>query len=488
MKRAVAAVLVPLLAAGCTVGPNYQRPEITTIPQQHRSIEGAAVQASLADLAWWDVFRDESLQALISEALAKNFDLRVAVQRVEEARALAGVARSAFYPSIGYGVAAGRGRTSENVQTVPDGQTQNLFDLSVGISWEIDLWGRIRRLNESARARLLASEEVRRGVVLSLVSEVATAYLELRELDMELDIARRTLESRKASLDLVSKRLLGGVANKLEYAQSASALAQTEAAIPEIERQIFQKENQISFLLGRPPGPIPRGTALEATPLPPSIPAGIPSALLERRPDVLQSEAALHAASAEIGVAKANYFPQLSLTGALGMQSTELGTLLESPSFVWNVGAGLFGPIFQGGQIRRRNEAAWARWEQAKAEYEKSATAAFGDVANSLDAYDKFGKVQQAQFRNVTELHDAERLALMRYNGGVSSYLEVLDAQRQLFQGEIQHSQAMLNHYLAVVSLYRALGGGWNTPETRDGTAAIPGAPPPPEARKGRSE
>lgn len=484
MKRAVAALLVPLLAAACTVGPDYQRPDITTIPQQHRGAPGAAVQASLADLAWWDLFRDESLRGLISEALAKNFDLRVAVQRVEEARAQAGVARSFYFPSIGYGASAARGRTSENVQTLPDGQTGNLFDLSAGISWEIDLWGKIRRSNESALARLLASEESRRGVVLSLVSEVATAYLELRELDMELEIAQRTLESRKASLDLVSKRLLGGVANKLEYSQSASALAQTEAAIPEIERQIFQKENQISFLLGRPPGPIPRGTALEATPLPPAIPAGIPSTLLERRPDLREAEAGLRARSAEIGIQKADFFPQLSLTGALGLQSTELDTLLKSPSFVWNIGAGLFGPIFQGGRIRRGYEAALARWEQAKAQYEKSVLAAFGDVANSLDAYDKFGRVQEAQFRNVTELRDAERLALMRYNGGVSSYLEVLDAQRQLFQGEIQHSQAMLSHYLAVVSLYRALGGGWNTAETLEGTAATPGAPPPPEKKK----
>ncbi len=450
------------LLAGCTMGPDYKRPEMA-VPENHRGLEGAAAEASLADVPWWDaVMGDEVLKGLIAEAIEKNQDLRVATARVEEYRALAGIAKADYYPQIGYDASASRQK-----QPIPGtGQvpTYNTFSVGAGVSWEIDLWGRIRRSNESALNQLLATEEARRGVYLSLVTGVAQAYLELRELDLELEIAERTLESRKGSFDLVTKKLLGGISNKLESSQAESALAQTEAVIPQLKQAIFAKENQLALLLGRPPGSIPRGkTLVEAKS--PAVPAGLPSALLTRRPDVRQAEYTLAAANAQVGVAEALQFPQLSLTGAAGYSSAQLSDVLTAESFLWNLGAGLTGPIFQGGRLKRNVEASRARWEQAKAQYEKAALSAFGDVANALEAYRRTQESRVAQERNVAALREAEKTALARYDGGVSAYLEVLDAQRQLFSGENALAQVTRDQRLAVVNLYKALGGGWNNPE-----------------------
>lgn len=455
-------VLAGAALSACTSGPDYRRPEVA-VPASHRGLEGPASEASLADTPWWDlVAGDEVLKGLVVEAIGKNHDLRVATARVEEYRALAGIARADLFPSVA--AEASASRQKQPVTGLPYVPTYDSFGLGAGASWEVDLWGRIRRSNEAARAQLLATTEARRGVWLSLVTGVVQSYLELRELDLELEIAKRTLGSRKASLDLVTKRLRGGISNRLEASQAESAHAQTEAVIPQLEQGIFAKENQLSLLLGRLPGATPRGRTLVEL-APPEVPAGLPSALLERRPDVRQAEQVLAAANAQVGVAESLLFPQLSLTGALGFGSPELSDLLKSGSFVWNVGAGLTAPLFQGGKLRRNVEAAKARWEQAKAQYEKAALAAFGDVANALEAFRRAKESRAAQKRNVAALKAAESSALLRYDGGVSSYLEVLDAQRQLFSGEISLAQVTRDEHLAVVSLYKALGGGWSSAE-----------------------
>ncbi len=461
MKKTLGPLLAALVLAGCTVGPDHKRPEMA-VPTNHRGLPGAASPESLADLAWWQLFNDPDLQQLVTEALQNNRNLAVAAARVAESRALYGVSRGDLWPQIGYGAGAQR----EKAQVAGSGSpTFNSYGLSGSVAWEIDLWGKIRRSNETALAQLLASEDNRRGVVLSLVTDVAIAYLELRELDQELEIVQRTIGTRRSTLDLFNKRLLGGVSNKLETMQAEAALAQTDAVLPSTKLSIFQKENQISLLLGRPPGPVRRVNL----PLDPArdilVPAGLPSALLERRPDVRQSEQLLHAACAQVGVAEANFFPQLSLTGGVGVGSAELSDLLQSGSFLWNLGASLTGPIFQGGKIKRSFEAAQARLDQARATYEQAVLTAFGEVSSSLEAHVRFAEVSAAQDRNVVALREAERFALLRYEGGVSNYLDVLDAQRQLFSGEVSYAQAIRDRLRSVVQLYRVLGGGWSSPE-----------------------
>ncbi len=477
MKKALAPLLAAILVAGCTVGPDYKRPD-QAVPGNHRGLAGPASPESLADLTWWQVFRDPALQSLVSEALKNNRNLAVAAARVAESRALYGVSRADLWPQIGYGADAQRQKSGA---AGFDPTTYNSFQVQGSVSWEIDLWGKIRRGNETALAQLLASEDNRRGVVLSLVTDLAQAYLELRELDSELDIVQRTIATRKATLDLFNKRLLGGVSNKLETTQAEAALAQTEAVLPSTRLAIVQKENQISLLVGRPPGPIVRGEVLIDATKDIAVPAGLPSALLERRPDVRQAEQLLHAACAQVGVAEANFFPQLSLTGGAGYGSTELSDLLKGGSFLWNLGASLTGPIFQGGRIKRNYEAAQARLDQARATYEQSVLTAFGEVASTLEAHVRYAEVSAAQDKNVKALREAEKIALMRYEGGVSNYLDVLDAQRQLFSGEVSLVQALRDRLRTVVQLYRALGGGWNSPETMP-AAAGPAAPASPAA------
>jgi outer membrane protein, multidrug efflux system len=460
VKKALGPLLAALVLAGCTVGPDYRRPEMA-VPQSHRGVAGAASPESLADLSWWQLFKDPALQSLVTEALRNNRDLALAAARVTESRALYGASRGDLWPQAGYGANAQR----EKAQVTGVGTTYNSFGLSGSITWEIDLWGRIRRGNETALAQLLASEDSRRGVVLSLVTDVATAYLELRELDRELEIVQRTIATRRSTLDLFGKRLLGGVSNKLETSQAEASLAQSEAALPNVKLGIVQKENQLGLLLGRPPGLIARGQVTLDPAQDVQVPAGLPSALLERRPDVRKAEQLLHAACAQVGVAEANFFPQLSLTGGAGFGSTELSNVLKSGSFLWDLGASLTGPIFQGGKIKRNYEAALARLDQARATYEQAVLTALGEVSNSLESHVRLAEVSAAQERNVVALREAERLALLRYDGGVSNYLDVLDAQRQLFSGEVSLAQGIRDRLRSVIQLYRALGGGWNSPE-----------------------
>jgi multidrug efflux system outer membrane protein len=426
--------------------------------------------SSLADLPWWEAFGDTTLQGLIQEAIANNYDLRVAVARVQQARQQAAMAQAAFFPYVNFETSAQRSRgiaafLGIQNNTLANTQT-NLFLGAVQATWEIDIWGSIRRSNEAAIANLLASEEGRRGVLLSLVSDVAQAYFELLELDAKLQIAQNTTAAYAGIYQIFKDRLEFGVVSQLETSRAEGALASAASAIPELRSQIASKENQISTLLGKNPGPIPRGTPLFAQSVTPTVPTGLPSALLERRPDVRKLEEQLVAANAEVGVAKADFFPKLSLTGALGRASPELALLTSGTSTIWSVAAGLSGPIFQGGRILANYRASQAVWEQAKFQYEQGVIKAFQEVSSNLVALDQLAGAEAELARAVKALEKSVELALIRYNYGFSSYLEVLDAEEKLYPAQNAQAAARLNRLLAYANLYKALGGGWNTPET----------------------
>lgn len=379
-------IALSALLGGCAVGPNYKRPEMT-VPTQYRFVEGSAEAASLADEPFWQVFADPVLQDLIREAIDNNLDLRTAAARVEESRAIAGVVKSFLYPAInGTGDYTAQ-QTSLNAQPPQDVSGDRTFqNYSAGftLSWEIDIFGRLRRLNQAAFARFLATEQGRRGVLVTLVGDVASGYFLLRQLDRQLEVARETLRLNDETVAYSRVRLEGGVSNQLEVDQAVANRAITAAAIPDLERQIALTENALSVLLGRVPGPIARGASIEAPAYPPSIPAGLPAQLLERRPDVVQAEELLVAANADIGAAKALFFPSILLTGILGSVSGDLSNLLKSGSTVWGITPGIFQPIFQRGRIRRNYEAAIARNEQALFQYRKAALDGYREVADSL--------------------------------------------------------------------------------------------------------
>jgi len=455
----VAAFGAAAVAAGCVVGPNYKRPPVA-VPGEFYGEQAAAEARSLADVPWWDLFQDPVLRGLVDEALKNGFDARLAAARVEEARALYGVARSEFLPAAGYQGSWQRTRPDQFQN--PSGEVQTKWTANVGFSWELDVWGRIRRLNEAAKAQYLATEEARRGVFLSLLSDVSTAYFELRELDAELEIATRTTTAFQDTYDLFNRRLEGGAASALETARAEASLGQVAAQIPEIERAIVARESQINLLLGRNPQPISRDGP--STPLPPEIPAGLPSQLLERRPDVRQAEQLLVSANAEVGVATAAFFPTLSLTGLFGNVSPELGDIV-SEGKTWNFGAGLLGPLFQGGALKRNREAAKARWEQARVQYEGTVTRSLAETSTALVARTKLVETERQRARTVRAYREAVRLASLRYRSGLSAYFEVLEAQQQLFPAEIGLAQTRRDQLVAVVSLYKAVGGGWQAQE-----------------------
>jgi multidrug efflux system outer membrane protein len=460
-----------LVFSGCAVGPNYKRP-LVPVPEHfygdERTAAALADARSFADAPWWDVFDDPVLKALVEQALRNGFDARLAAARVQEARAQYGIARSEFYPAVDY--AAGWNKQRLDRILNPSGQTQTRFTVEASFSWELDLWGRIRRLNEAALAQFLATEEGRRGVMLSLVSDVAIAYLELRELDQELSIARNTTVAFESTYELFRHRLEGGAASALETERASASLAHVAAQIPEIERAIVARENHLNFLLGRNPQPIAREGPQNT--LPPEVPPGLPSTLLERRPDIRRTEQLLIAANAGIGVAKADFFPRLSLTGFFGQVSPELGSIFDSQSKAWSIGPTLLGPIFQGGRIKRSYEASRARWEQARISYEAATANAFGEVSRALVDRAKLVETERQRDREVAAYQEAVRLANVRYNSGLSAYFEVLEAQQQLFPAEISLAQTRRDRLVAVVDLYRALGGGWQAEERAPGGKA----------------
>jgi multidrug efflux system outer membrane protein len=457
MRNTIALLLGSLFIAACSVGPQYKRPPVAA-PDEIRGQSSSTTAESLADQAWWQILPDDALTGLVAEAIVSGHDVELAVWRVQEARANAGIARSEFYPRVEALAAASYGRQSAFVSPVTE--TTEFYRVDVGMAWELDLWGRIRSLNRAAQAQYLASEEARRGVILSIVADVATSYFRLRALDLRLEIARRTAEAFEGTYDLFNERLEAGLASSLETSSAAASLAATSADIPDLERRIAAEENRISFLLGRTPGAVIRGKALNDQLLPPEVPSGIPSSLLERRPDLRQAEQELIAANAEVGVAVAEYFPRISLTGLFGGVSPQLSSLF-SDGKTWSIGGGLLTPLIQGKRLKNEHQAAVARWEQARVRYEQSVTNAFAEVATALVAYQKLAEVEREQAQAVASYREAVSFSNTRYLSGLSDYLDVLAAQQQLFPAENLLAQIRFERLATLVELYRALGGGW---------------------------
>jgi multidrug efflux system outer membrane protein len=467
MRRLLVAGAAGVWLCGCAIGPDYKRPPVPAPPAFRGRTPDTPAPAdgkSFGDLRWWEVFQDPELQGLIRTALVNNYDVRIAAARVLEARAQVGITRADQLPQVSAAFTGGRQRASANrfPPFPPNVQRESdLFELSGSLSYEVDLWGKLRRATEAARAQLLASEAARATVVSTLVSDVATAYFQLRELDLELEIAKRTLESRLASLRLVRLRRDRGVASGLDVRQAEVLVNTAAAAIPDTERQIEQKENQIKLLLGESPGEISRGRALTEQALTAAVPPGLPSTLLERRPDIRQAEAQLVAANANIGVAKALFFPQITLTASDGLQSAALSRLFEGPSGFWAFAGQLLQPVFQGGRIWFNFQASKAREQQALVAYEQAIQTAFREVSDALVAYRRTREFRAEQEALTASLIEYARLSTLRYRGGVASYLEVLDADARLFSAEFDLARARREELLAVVQLYKALGGGW---------------------------
>jgi multidrug efflux system outer membrane protein len=457
-------LIAGVVVASCTLGRDYKRPAIET-PSTYRFGTSAGSTASLADLQWFELFRDETLTGLVKTALQENFEVRIAAERVLQARAAYRITRAGQWPSIDVSVEATAARASQKGANtaIPAGVDTDVSYTQAGFSlgWELDVWGRLRRLSEAARAQYLATEEARRGVVTTLIGDVSETYLALRALDLELEIARRTRDVANDSLRLTEARRASGVASALDVRQAEQLLFTATGQIASIEREIAQAENALSLLLGHVPGDVPRGRPLEALQAPPTVPAGLPSALLERRPDIRRAEQELVAANAQIGAAKAEYFPRISLTGFLGGQSRALTDLLSAPARLATASVGAAAPVFNAGRTRGNVQLAEAIHREALVNYQRVIYTAFRDVSDGLAAYTKTNEQRTQQERLVEALNASSELARQRYQGGLDSYLPVLDAQRNLFQGELELARLRQQELASVVQLYRALGGGW---------------------------
>ena len=461
LNSCVMAMLSASLLAGCMVGPNYHRPAVQP-PTAFRDLsENPQVQAqaaSYADLPWWQVFQDPQLQELIRTALKQNYDLQLATERINAARAQVTVTRSSLFPQV-----AGNGNFSggkeNNFQT-----NYNFLTLTADAAFQLDLFGKLRRETEAARAQLLGTEDARQTIILTLVSDVASDYFALLQMDLQLQITRETVKTQQDSVRLTTFRVEHGVATKLDVLQAQQVLDSANATIPDLERQIAQEENAISILLGDYPHAVPRGRPLVEQPLPPEVPPGLPSTLIERRPDIREAEQNLVAANAEIGVAKAEFFPQISLTGSGGGafgRSSAFSGLMSSQLGIWSYGAQVTQPIFTGGALTGNLRLAKSENQQALIAYRQTIQRAFGDVSDALIGYQKFHEVRVRQEDTVADLQESVRLSNMRYKGGTTTYLEVLDGQRSLFSAELTLAQARGTEYQSLVQLYRALGGGW---------------------------
>jgi multidrug efflux system outer membrane protein len=449
------------LSAACAVGPNYERPTTVPAPLGWRDTTLALRDSSYANLPWWEIYADTTLQGLIRTSLRENRDLRVAIARVNESRALLGIQRIEFLPQID--IVAGVTRRDGADSLFGGGsQLEKLGSVGAQLSWEIDLWGRLRRLNEAAKARLLATEHGRRGAILTVVSEVARTYLELRDFDQELFLAEQQVKLRRQSLALARARFEGGLTSELDVRQGESALANAEGIVASLRRQRTQKENELSILLGRAPGSVPRGLPLAEQTFPAVIPAGLPSDLLQRRADVRQAEEELRAANAQIGAAIAALFPTISLTAGAGTVSNDLGNLFSAGTGFWNIAANLFQPLINRGRNLKQVAAERARTEAAVAQYEKAVLSAFREVEDGLVAVQRLQEEAEAGQRSVVAARRTVELATLRYEGGVDNYLNLLDAQRVLLDAELNTSSTVRRQKVAVVQLYKALGGGWD--------------------------
>jgi multidrug efflux system outer membrane protein len=442
-------------------GPNYHRPAVQA-PTAYRGLsENPQVQAqaaSYADLPWWQVFQDPQLQVLIRTALKQNYDLQLATERINAARAQVTVTRSSLFPQV-----AGNGNFSGGKES--NFQTKyNFLTLTADAAFQLDLFGKLRRATQASRAELLATEDARQTVILTLVSDVASDYFALLQLDLQLQITHGTVNTQEDSVRLTKFRVEHGVATKLDVLQAQQVLDSANATIPDLERQIAQEENAISILLGNYPQGIPRGRPLVEQPLPPEVPPGLPSTLIERRPDIREAEQNLIASNAEIGVAKAQFFPQISLTGSGGGafgRSSAFSSLMSSQLGIWSYGSQVSQPIFTGGALTGNLRQAKSENQQALIAYRQTIQRAFGDVSDALIGYQKLHQVRVRQEDTVADLQESVRLSNMRYKGGTTTYLEVLDGQRSLFSAELTLAQARGTEYQSLVQLYRALGGGW---------------------------
>lgn len=458
LRARFSAVILLVLCTGCAVGPNYKRPAVP-VPPEYRSALPNQSATSFGDEKWWEAFQDSTLRDLIKTSLQQNYDLRIAAARVLEAQAQLGITRADQLPSVS-GAVVGENERLARSGLFPATNT-GISQVGLSAAWELDFWGKFRRATESARASLLAQEWAQREVMSTLVSEVANAYFQLRELDLELEISQQTLASRKDSLRLTQILADHGATSLLDVRQAEQLVYTAAASIPDLEQRIAQQENLISTLLGRNPDDVPRGLKLVDEPHALDVPAGLPSSLLERRPDVREAEQRLVAANAQIGVAKADYFPQISLTGTGGYQSSALTSLFTGPAGFWTAGGNALQPIFEGGRIRSGVKLAKARADEASLAYQQTVQQAFRDVSDSLIAYRKSQefRVQQQQLTHSAE--EATKLSNMRYKGGATSYLEVLDSDTRYFSAQLTLAQAQLRELQSLVQIYRSLGGGW---------------------------
>ncbi|MEM7755718.1 MAG: efflux transporter outer membrane subunit, partial [Planctomycetota bacterium] len=451
---------VTMCLGACTVGPDYTLP---VVPTAETWRVGAAGEAGAADRAWWGLFQDPALDALIDEAVRNNYDIQVAAARVEEFAARVGITRSAAFPQISYGADAGRSQISREIgggKSPTADRVSDFFNANLNVGWELDLWGRIRRSEEAARAELLSAEEARRGVVLTLVTSVANGYIGLRSLDEQLTIARQSLQTRADTVELFELQFSKGVISQLEVAQVRSEFERTAASIPALERDIALLENSLSVLLGRAPGPIQRGRAVGDLAFPP-IPAGLPSDLLRQRPDLLAAEQDLIAANARIGAAIAEFYPRLSLTGLFGVASDDLSNIAMTSATLYDAAASVVGPIFTAGLLEGQVDAAEAAERGALAGYIQSILTALREAEDALITRSTTDAEAAAQSRQVDALRSYAGLARQRYDNGFVGYLEVLDADRDLFDAELQRVQLLANRYVAVINIYKAFGGGW---------------------------
>jgi len=462
MRTLASLFLLSLLLAGCAVGPNYKRPKVD-VPTVYRG--SAAEQApnsgaaSLGDQKWWEVYPDEELQMLIRIALQQNYDVRIAAARILQAQAQLGITRADQFPSVAAGAAASEQRSAQS-KIIP-AFTSSANQVNLSLAWELDFWGKFRRSTEAARANLLASEWARQEIISTLVSNIATAYFQLRELDLELEISKSTLGSRQNSLKLTQLLADHGSTSMLDVRQAEQLVFTAAEQIPDLERRIEQQENFISTLLGQNPGAVARGRKLTEQPHAPEVPAGLTSALLERRPDIRQAEQQLIAFNARIGVAKAAYFPQINLTADAGYQSSALTGLFSGPAGLWSFGGALTQPIFEGGRLRNNVRLTEAQMQEAVIFYQQTIQEAFREVADALIGYRKSQEFRAQQELLTRSAQDAARLSDIRYKGGAASYLEVLTNQTNYFSAELNLAQAERNELLALVGLYKALGGGW---------------------------
>src|ERR1700688_675354 len=461
LAKLLIVVLICGVFAGCKVGPNYHRPSVQT-PTTYRDLQAnaqlQAQAASYADLPWWQVFQDPKLQELIRTALKQNYDLQLATERINAARAELAITRSNLFPQV-QGNGNFSGGKESNFQS-----KFNFLTLAADAAFQVDLFGRLRRATEASRAQLLATDAARQTVILTLVSDVASDYFALLQLDLQLQITRNTVATQQASVKLTNFRVEHGVATKLEVLQAQQVLDSANAQIPDLERQIAQEENAIGILLGNYPQAVPRGRPLVEQPLPPEVPPGLPSSLIERRPDIREAEQVLVAANAEIGVAKAQFFPQISLTGGGGGafgRSSAFSSLMTTQLGIWSYGAQVSQPIFTGGALSGNLHLAESQHQQALIAYRQAIQRAFGDASDALIGYQKFHQVRVRQEQTVADLQESVRLSNMRYKGGTTTYLEVLDGQRSLFSAELTLAEARGTEYQSLVQLYRALGGGW---------------------------